>query len=357
MPESSSAIAARLQVHAMQALGNTADVVGNVASKGTEVVSKGVEGSLNAGIDITEASTKAAGVLGVAGIETVSVVGVTAAKAVAGTAETMYNTAATITAVAAAKGAKIAADSIAMNKAKTEAINDKDNLKKRNEAAKTEEDLRITKQKYEAKQAALRAEAKNETVLINTQIKAVKSKATGDSKLTDVQSNALIKASKAKEKVMKAQDTAERIELDANQYYKCRKVLQIAAKKPLAIQNKVPNNTDKQKQFCKYQKICNRTGKPLSMFNVFGDNEKFCGDIGTNYATFETMSEEKETVGGRKTSRKKNTRRPKKNTRRPKKNTRKNKKNTRNNKKNTRRPKKNTRRPKKKTRRTKRRSI
>jgi len=338
-------------------MSNVLGTIGEGAKGSTNVAKTGVTHGLAATNKITEASAKAVGVIGEAAANTTATVGVsgmsvvsTAAKSVAGTADTMYKTAAKITEMAAEKGNAIAEKSIAVNKAKTEALKTDATKTKMEELAKKEQELELTKQEYEAKQAALREEAKNETVLINTQIKAVESKATGDSKLTDVQSNALIKASKAKEKVMKAQDTAERIELDANQYYKCRKVLQIAAKKPLAIQNKVPNNTDKQKQFCKYQKICNRTGKPLSMFNVFGDNEKFCGDIGTNYATFETMSEEKETVGGRKTSRKKNTRRPKKNTRRPKKKTRKNKKNTR-------RTKKNTRRPKKKTRRTKRRSI
>ena len=356
--------------HLNKAAANTVDTFGQTISGTAQLVNTTTKGSFEAADKITEVGLDAVSELGVSAVGTAEVVGKsgmsvvsTAAKSVAGTADAMYNTAAKMTEVAAAKGAAMAEKSIALNKAKaeksiamnkanTEAIHNEDNVDKMNKIAIKEQELELTKQEYEAEQAALRAEAQNETDLINTQINAVKSKVKKTGELTNVQNNALIKASEAKEAVMKAQYTAARIETEANNEIECRNVLTKAADHDSARDHNVLNNTLGHNTFCTNKKVCESTGKVHSWYNILGSNTTTCKRITEKYKTFKGMSSNAVAAagGGRKTSRKKNTRRPKKNTRRPKKKTRKNKKNTR-------RTKKNTRRPKKKTRRTKRRSI
>jgi hypothetical protein len=346
-----------------EAAASAASALGKTVSGSTKLADTTVQGSLKAADKLTKAGLDTVGEVGVAGIDATGRIGVasadaaatvgesgtkvvsTAAKAVASTADTMYETAAMMTRVAAAKGTAIAEDSIAVNKAKTKAIHDKDNVEKRYEAAKTEEDLRLTKLKYEAQQAKLRAEAKNETDLINTQINAVKSKVKKTGELTNVQNKALIKASEAKTEVLNAQKTVEIIEKEAKNEIECRNVLEKAATKESAKDHTVLDNTIGHNTFCTNKKICGSTGRVHPWYNILGSNRTTCKGIKEKYKTFEGMSSNAVAAagGGRKMSRKKNTRRPKKNTRRPKKNTRKNKKNTR--------------RTKKKTRRTKRRSI
>ena len=347
-------IGKNLQANLTKTAANTVSAVGETMSGTTKLADTTVKGSLKAADQITEAGLDATGRIGVASADAAATVGEegakvasTAAKSVSGTANTIYKTASRITEVAAAKGDAIAAKSIARDEAKTKALNEPENKEKMQEVAKKEQELEFTKQKYEAEQASLRAEAKNETDLINLQIKAVESKVKKTGELTNAQNNALIKASEAKEAVMKAQDTAARIETEANNEIECRNVLTKAATKPLAGDHNVLNNRLGHNTFCTNKKVCESTGKVHSWYNILGSNTTTCKHIKQKYKTFEGMSSNAVAAsGGRKTDRKRikrknNTRKPKKNTRRPKKNTR--------------RPKKNTRRPKKKTRRTKRR--
>lgn len=338
--DSFSSIGSRLSKKLINTTGNLANILGNTTELGTKLTNTGIEGSLKAADKITEASTDAVGRVGVASAESVATVGEsgtrvvnTAAKAVAGTAETMYDTAAKIKDVAAAKGNAYAEDSIAVSEAKTQAINDPGNIEKRNNVAREVEKMKLTQQEYSAEQNALKKKANHETKIMDEQIKAVKRTSKKSGQLTSVQNDALIKAANAKRKVLDAEQTASRIEMEAMKEIECRDVLEIAADKPSAIHYDELNNTVSQNKFCKYKRICASTGKPLGRFNLLGSNKSTCSDVRSKYKTFQDMSAG--ILGGRKMTRKiikrkKNTRRlvAKKKTRKHKKNTRKPKKKT-----------------------------
>lgn len=374
MPASFSEIGSYFKDNLMGTTENVVKTIGDTAEVGTKVAHTTVSGSLKAADQVVGATATATGRIGVASADAAATVGEsgtklagTAALAIAGTADTIYNTASRMTTMAAAKGNAIAAKSIAVNEAKTNAVKDPQNVEKMQEVADKEQSLELTKNKYNIEQTSLREKAKHETNIINEQINALKMNVKKSGALTDIQNTALIKASKAKREVMNAEKTAEIIEKEAMNELKCRTVLETAAEKPSADEHNILNNTVSQNRFCTNKKHCSSTGKVLSWYNVFGSNNTTCANIKQKYKTFEAMS--KDDVGGRKTARKKikrkkSTRRPKKNTRRPKKNTRKSKKSmrktkkgVRRTKKSMRRTKKNTRKPKKNTRKSKRYSM
>lgn len=338
-------IGKNLQANLTKTAANTVSAVGVTMSGTTKLADTTVKGSLKAADQITEAGLDATGRIGVASADATATVGEesakvasTAAKAVSGTAKTIYNTASKMKAIAAAKGNAIAEKSIARNEAKTKALNEPENKEKMQEVAKKEQELEFTKQKYEAEQASLRAEAKNETDLINMQIKAVESKVKKTGELTKAQNNALIMASKAKREVMNAQKTAESIEKEAMNEIKCRNVLEKAADHASAKDHSILDNTIGHNTFCANKKVCESTGRVHSWYNILGNNRTTCSRIKEKYNTFTDMSSNvAAAIGGRKTERKRikrknNTRKPKKNTRKSKKNTRRPKKNTRRNK-------------------------
>ena len=374
MPASFSEIGSYFKDNLMGTTENVVKTIGDTAEVGTKVAHTAVSGSLKAADQVVGATATATGRIGVASADAAATVGEsgtklagTAALAIAGTADTIYNTASRMTSMAAAKGNAIAAKSIAVNEAKTNAVKDPQNVEKMQEVADKEQSLELTKNKYNIEQTSLREKAQHETNIINEQINALKMNVKKSGALTDIQNSALIKASKAKREVMNAEKTAEIIEKEAMNELKCRTVLETAAEKPSANEHNILNNTVSQNRFCTNKKHCSSTGKVLSWYNVFGSNNTTCANIKQKYKTFEAMS--KDNVGGRKTDRKKikrkkstrrpkkSTRRPKKNTRKPKKNTRKPKKSMRKTKKSMRRTKKNTRKPKKNTRKSKRYSM
>ena len=215
------------------AAANTVGIVGKAAKGSTQLAKTTVDSSLQAADQITESALKATGDIGAAGVDATgritksgldaaatvgeegAKVASTAAKSVSGTANTIYKTASRITEVAAAKGDAIAAKSIARDEAKAKALKEPKNITKMQEVASKEQELEITKQKYEAEQSELRAKAENETKLIDDEIKAVKSKVQKTGELTKAQNNALMKAAEAKSEVLNAQKNAELIEKEA----------------------------------------------------------------------------------------------------------------------------------------------
>jgi len=247
----------------------------------------------------------------------------TAAAAVEGTANTLVNTASKIKEVAAEKGNAIAEGSIAENRAKTKALQDPDNVKKQEDAAREMQDLKITKLAFKTEEDRLRAQADSQTRQIQLHTQELNRVAKVNGQLNKAQSRALVASAQAQKEILKAEANAERIEKEAfrdraqehrlvMQEEECQKVLQELEDRGEVLDStgakiQIPADMASQKKFCKEKIYCEKTGKRVGVFGISWNNPKACAETAQRYATFKNIHGNPATGGRKKKTRKRKT--------------------------------------------------
>jgi hypothetical protein len=265
----------------------------------------------------------------------------TAAAAIEGTANTLVNTASKIKEVAAEKGNAMAEASIAENRAKTKALQDPDNVKKQEDAARELQELKITKLTFKTEEDRLRAQADSQTRQIQLHTQELNRVAKVNGQLNKAQSRALVASAQAQKEILKAESNAERIEKEAfrdraqehrlvMQEDECQKVLQELADRgevldSTGVKIQIPADMASQMKFCKEKIYCDKTGKRVGAFGISWNNPKACANIAQRYTTFKNIhgnpATEPIATGGRKKKTRKRKTKKKRHTRNSKRKT------------------------------------